>query len=368
MTYKSHFGGVAEHVRNISERLVARRHDVNVFATDPLGVLRREETLSGVKVKRFRSWAPGGAYYFSPALKKHLEETSDTFDVVHAHDYHALPALYASQTKKSNRLVFTSHYHGRGHTWFRNMLHIPYRMFGRTIFQNSDRIVCVSHHEKNLVERDFCVDDRKIVVIPNGIDLNEFRCLGKTEGDRKTILYVGRLEEYKGVQYLIGAVPKLDEDVAVEIVGTGSYKAQLLRLVDKLGLQTKVAFYEDLPRVELLQRYAKASLFVLLSRHEAYSIVVAEALASKTPCIVANQSALKEWIDDENCFGIDYPIDYEELAKMVERVMKRRVGTVTLPTWDCVVESLCKLYADVSGGVPFRLGSRGSWHVTSEKS
>jgi glycosyltransferase involved in cell wall biosynthesis len=97
--YYPYFGGVEEHARNISERL-AKEHDVSVFTTDSSRKLPREETLNSVKIKRFDCWAPNGAYYFSPQLRKYLREVSGDFDIVHAHNYACFPALYAAQAKK----------------------------------------------------------------------------------------------------------------------------------------------------------------------------------------------------------------------------------------------------------------------------
>jgi len=130
--YYPDIGGVEEHVRSISERL-AQKFEVSVFTTDPSGKLLKEEMINGVRVKRFRSWAPGEAYYFSAALKKHLAKHSDSFDIVHAHNYGALPALYAAQTKGKNKFVFTPHYIGGGGTFFRNLLHIPYKLISAKI-------------------------------------------------------------------------------------------------------------------------------------------------------------------------------------------------------------------------------------------
>jgi len=111
--YYPDIGGVEEHVKNISERL-AKKHDVTVFTTDPSRKLPKQETINGVKIRRFKSWAPNEAYYFSRELKKCLMEDSYSFDIMHAHSYHAFPALYAAQAKGSNKLVFTPHYHGEG--------------------------------------------------------------------------------------------------------------------------------------------------------------------------------------------------------------------------------------------------------------
>ena len=345
LTYGTHIGGVTEHVRNISERL-SRYHEVEVCATDPTGKMLGEKILNGIKVKRFKSWAPNGVYYFSGELKRYLMKNSDEYNVVHAHSYHAFPALYAAQSKGTNKLVFSPHYHGGGHTFFRSFLHIPYKFLGRKIFEKADKVVCVSNYEKSLIQSHFKIDDEKITITPNGVDLQEFKDLKKRRKDFRVILYVGRLEKYKGVDYLIKALPKLNNDIQLEIVGKGPYKKNLLKLMDKLRVMDRVNFYQNLPRIELLQRYADADLFVLLSKHEAFGISVAEALASKTPCIVVNTSALKEWVDNKNCFGINYPIDTKELAKLMNEVIGRDVRKMKLLDWNDVVSRLIKVYEE----------------------
>jgi glycosyltransferase involved in cell wall biosynthesis len=266
---------------------------------------------------------------------------------VHAHNYHAFPALYAAQAKGRNRLVFTPHYHGTGHTFLNSLLHIPYKALGKRILEKADRIICVSHHEKSLIARNFRIDEEKVVVIPNGVDLEEFKDLEKRKKDYRSILYVGRLEKYKGTAYLIRVMPKLGNNVVLEIVGKGSCKDSLVKLARKLGVDDRVKFFQDLSRNELLQKYADADVFVLLSKHEAYGISVAEALASRVPCIVANTSALKEWVDRKNSFGIDYPINLDELATLVNNVMGKDVGKLRIPDWNEITEKLVNLYEDL---------------------
>ena len=274
-------------------------------------------------------------------------KNSNNYDVVHAHSYHAFPALYAAQAKNRNKLVFTPHYHGTGHTFFRSMLHVPYKFLGKKIFEKADKIICVSKYEKSLVAKNFKVNDEKISIIPNGLNLEEFEGLQKEKKDYRAILYVGRLEKYKGVHCLIKALPMLNNDTVLEIVGKGPYKKSLVKLVRKLGLESRVNFHHNLPKEKLLQKYADADLFVSLSKHEAFGICVAEALASKTPCIVANTSALEEWIDNENCFGIDYPIDVDELGKLINEVIGREIGAVKLYAWDDTVRELSRIYEEI---------------------
>ena len=320
--YYPDIGGIEEHVRNISQEL-ARKHEVVVCTTDPSGKLPKEETIDQVKVKRFRSWAPNEAYFFSRGLRHYLNRNSNGFDIVHAHGYHAVPALYAANSKRKNKLFFTAHYHGTGHTRLRRLLHRPYRFVGKKIFEEADKVICVSKHERALILRDFKVNEAKVIVVPNGFNLKEYQGLHKGKKDFRAILCVGRLEQYKGAQYLIEALPKMDNDILLEIVGKGPYKETLVRLAKRLDVTNRVRFSQDLPRHSLLQKYVDADLFVLLSTHEAYGISVGEALCAGTPCLVANISALKEWIDDVNCFGVDYPINLDQLGDLMMDIIEK---------------------------------------------
>ena len=317
--------------------------EINVLTTNPSGVLAKEEVINNVNIKRFKSWAPNEAYYFSKDLRSYLKRFSSTFDVVHAHSYHAFPAYYAALSKSTNKLIFTPHYHGTGHTYFRKILHVPYRFLGKRIFEKADKIICVSNYERQLVTKHFRVEEDKILVVPNGFNLEEFKYVRKNT-KKRTLLYVGRLEKYKGVHHLIQALPRLDSDIDLEIVGKGPYRDNLLKMASKMGLEQRVKFLHDLSREELLQEYVGASLFTLLSQHEAYGICVGEALASGTPCLVANTSALSEWIDNKNCFGINQPINSDELANSILRIIGREVKDVKLPDWNEIVDKLAKLY------------------------
>lgn len=342
--YYPYIGGLETHVKEISERLSQRGFEIEILTTDPFGKLPSEDTINGLRVKRFKSWAPSEAYYISMDLKKYLKKNADKYDVVHAHGYHAFPALYAAQTKRQNKLVFTPHYHGKGHTFLRNLLHVPYKLIAKKLFYKADKIVCVSNYERNLILRNFKIKGEKVSVIPNGISREEFKNLKKEEKNGRVILCVARLEKYKGIDFLIKVLPKLENDIRLEIVGKGPEGNSLKTLVNSLRLSDRVTFYSDLSRKELLQKYANADLFALLSRYEAYGISVAEALCAGTPCVVANTSALSEWVDNKNCFGIDYPINVDKLANLIHDVIGKKVENIRIPDWDEVAEKLVHLY------------------------
>lgn len=333
-------GGVGVHVRNISERL-AREYEITVFTTDSSGVLPKEEEINGVLIRRFKCFSPNGAYHLSFEMLKELRRAQ--FDIVHGHNYHALP-LFFSRYAKKKKFIVTPHYHRHGATLFRDTLIKLYKPLGGQIFRDADRVIAVSDYERSLLVEDFGIANGKVTVIPNGVDIKEFRCLRKAERNHRTILCVARLEEFKGVQYAIQVLPLLEEDIRLEIVGKGTYKAKLVRLARELGVEERVDFYQDLRERDMINRYANADIFVLLSKYEAYSLAVAEALAAKLPCIVANTSALREWVDNQNCFGINYPISRGLLANLINKVMGKKVGDVRLWDWDEVVKQLEIVY------------------------
>ncbi len=345
--YFPSIGGVEQHVKNISERL-AKEHQVTVFATDPSGSLPKEEEINGVLVRRFGSFSPNNAYHISLGMLRELRKSE--FDVVHGHSYHAFP-LFFSRYARRKKFIVTAHYHGYGSTMIRDFLIRIYKPLGSKALREADRSIAVSSYEKDLLIKDFKIDGAKIVVIPSGINLADFKNLDKTTKNHKTILYVGRLEGYKGVQYVIEALPLVDKDTRLEIVGKGPYKESLIRLARELGVEARVDFSQDLRREELFHRYANADLFVILSKYEAFSTVVAEALAAKTPCIVAHTSALREWIDNENCFGIDYPISTDRLAGLIDKVIGKKIGHVKLWDWDEVAEKTLNLYQGINPGI-----------------
>jgi glycosyltransferase involved in cell wall biosynthesis len=340
--YYPSIGGIEEYIKNISERL-AKEHEVCVFTCDPTCRLPKQEKINSVLVERFKSFSPSDAYHISFQMAKELKKAE--FDIVHGHSYHALP-LYFSRNARGKKFIVNTYYHGHGHTPVRSVFIKFYKPFGSKILKSASRIIAISNYEKELLRRDFAIKEDKLSVIPPGIDLSEFGNLERICKKSKTILFIGRLERYKGVQHIIQMLPLLDKDFHLQIVGKGPYKANLVTLIDKLGLNDSVKFYQDLTRQELLKMYVGAGVFVTLSQHETFSIVVAEALAAKTPCIVANTSALIEWIDNKNCFGINYPVDGHELAELITSVIGRKVKKEKLWDWDEVAQSILKLYKE----------------------
>jgi glycosyltransferase involved in cell wall biosynthesis len=340
--------GVSEYIKNISKRL-AVHHEVTVFASRTSYELKRNEVVDGVKVERYQCFAPNSAFYFSFELPRKIAAAE--FDVIHAHGYHSFP-MHIAWLGKSRKFLVSPIFHGMGHTSFRNSLFHAFKPFGKKSLERADCILAASDYEKNLLCRYFGFKSERVVVIPRGVDFSEFKGLKRQKRDFKSVLFVGKLVKYKGVQHLIEALPKLEDDIVLEIVGKGPLRQYLEERAKKLGVFPRVRFYKDLTRKMLLQMYSNCDVFVLPSKYEAYSKVVAEALTVGTPCVVTNTSALTEWIDNESCFGIDTPDNIDQIAKEIHKVLglsstresaKKWIGKKIID-WNTVVERLETLY------------------------
>mgnify|MGYP003969917759 CR=1 FL=1 len=347
--YYPFIGGVETHVQSICEGLNDCGIKPTVLTTTPNDLLPRSEEINNVSILRFKGYSPNNSYHFSFDLLKYLSTHSNTFDIIHTHSYASITSLFASHTKNQNKLVFTPHYHGKGHTKFRNLLHKPYKYFGKAIFHKSEKIISVSKHERSLLINDFSISPDKVVVIPNGIQLTDFTNFEnrRKKTSENNILYVGRLEKYKNVDKIIATLPLLSDDVNLRIVGVGSEKANLYELARELKILGRVTFLNNVSRLELLEEYFFSDLFILLSSFEAYGITVAEALASQTPSIVLDSGALSEWIDGKNCFGLTPPIDTIHLSQLIGAVIGKRIDHVGSFTWTESINKHLEIYNEI---------------------
>lgn len=337
--YYPTIGGAETYVREISERLAKKGFNIEVITTDPSWKLSNSTVFNDVKITRFKSIAPNDGFFFSPQIWYYMKKHN--YDIVHVHSYHGLPALFAALAKKKQRLIFTPHYHGVA---IRQLLNRVYRFLGGEIFERAEKIVCVSQFELNQIKRDFDISASKLVCIPNGINYEDFKEVKRVKKDSKTILFVGHLEKYKGVQYIIKALPKLDR-INLEIIGKGPFEKELRILADDLDVNDRITWMNHVPRDELLVHYKSADVFVILSQLEAYGIVVAEALTSGTPSVVAKTSALSEFIDNRMCFGMNMPPSTNELAETILHAMSVEHSVYrgkSILDWDKVVDVLMR--------------------------
>lgn len=334
----------------ISKRL-ARDNDVYIYTTDPTGKLPKQEFIEGMNVLRFKSFAPNEAFYFSPQLYFALRKQN--CDILHVHSFHAFPSLIAYwAVKKFKKLIFTPHYHPVASTPLRNFMHTFYDRFQIQLFLKAYKTICVSGYEVNLINKKFNIPKEKLVNIPNGIDIESFRNSPDTRNkDIFQILYVGRLEKYKRIHWVLFSLKEIlnefsNKKIHFTIVGNGPFEKELKKIVNGLNLNAFVDFKSNLSRGELVEEYYKCNVFVMPSEYEAFSISTLEALSCGRPVIVTNVGFLSE-ISNGNGFTIESNSD---LTKRLSQIIENGNITVNFDSrkysWDEISKKISKVYGE----------------------
>lgn len=338
--YRPRDGGVETHVAALAERLVHRGHEVTVHTADAGPDVASETVREGVRVRRHRAFAPGGAFHVAPGITPAVRQSSA--DVVHAHNYHSLPLVFAAAGAGDAGFVATPHYHGGSASAFRDLLLVPYRLPGGWALRRADRVLAVSEWERRQLRDEFDVD---ACVVPNGLDAARFREAAPEDRDRPYLLSVGRLEPYKGVDDAIRALAVLD-DYDLLVAGAGPDRERLERIAGESGVADRVEFLGYVPDDRLPGLYAGAAAYVTLSAFESYGMTVAEALSAGTPCVVREAGALVDWTDREGSVGVE-TTEPETVATAIGEAVGRRVEASGVPTWDEVCDRVESEYRNV---------------------
>jgi 1,4-alpha-glucan branching enzyme len=133
---------------------------------------------------------------------------------------------------------------------------------------------------KNLQEA-FSLNEKKIELIPLGIELKVTNSATSQKlSQNLQVLYVGRLEKYKGIDTLLEALSILKQEaVELIIVGRGSYELELVKLAKALCVEKRVTFCGHVSDVDLDKIYKKSDVLVLPSLFESFGLTMAEAVS-----------------------------------------------------------------------------------------
>ncbi len=346
--YAPTIGGVERHVAAIAGRVSAMGHDVEVLTQTAEG-WPGIDVVDGILVRRARAVNGSSAFGLPPGVFTHVARHGSSFDVVHAHGYHALPALSALLVRGA-RVVFTPHYHGEGHTGLARLLHVPYRPLGRALFHRADAVICVSASERRLVERDVPGVRTRVTVIPNGVDVAAIRAAEPRPTDGPLLVAFGRLEPYKQLDRLIDAVAHLSPSWRLAIAGEGPARAQLTEHVDALGLAGRVEILGRVSDDELRSLLTASTVVASLSRHEAYGLTLVEGLAAGAAAVASDIPAHREVLEGQaNTSLVDVDAAPEGVAAAIlERAAAGRPNGVpeTVVDWNDVAQRTLSVYVD----------------------
>ncbi len=199
------------------------------------------------------------------------------------------------------------------------------------LFRFGDCFLSISDYSHNNLIR-FGAPKKRILYHPVGIDLNKFLFKGSLTNNAFSppvkILTVARLAEEKGLQHGIQAIRKLLREkpgLAVEyrIVGDGTLKTSLEKLVKDYGLNKTILFLGGMTQKDVIQEMQKAHIFLLPSIQEALPVVLMEALAVGLPAIATNVGSVSQIIKDNKSGFIVEKNDVNALADKLLFLIER---------------------------------------------
>lgn len=352
-----YYGGIESHVVEISKRLVKQGVNIRILTSSTECRRPSEKTIEGIEVRTFPALAPSETYYFSMPLLQALRRENS--EIIHCHGYQSFPTLAAVATKRSaQKLVITLH-SAWPSSFITRLLHFPYRVIVNNMVKKANKIICVSNFERERFRRYLNNSEDKFCVIENGVDPKEFNVkknsLDTVPNNVRIILSVARLEKYKGQNHLIKGFARLglsgNPNLKLVLVGSGPYKRKLVKLVNQLQIEKDVIFLEKLDREEILALYQKCELFVHLSRYEAYSVSITEAIANGKPVIVSMVPSLTDLVRKGLATGISYPPCPKEVAQKMREILndskKFAPKKFRIYTWDEVTERVRQIYSEL---------------------
>jgi glycogen(starch) synthase len=337
-------GGLARHVRKLSEQLVFHGVDVHVLSRGDES-MPAEEDVDGVQVHRVREPRRPRDLGEFVTWVEHMNadmlaagvELGDRFDfdVVHGHDWLVAGAGDHLARRFRCPLVVTIHAteYGRHQGWVDKHPQSYIHGVERWMANRADRVITCSHYMREHVSDIYDLEEARVRVIPNGIDPLDLQPVDDLDRlrarfaapDERLIVLVGRLVYEKGFQLALEALPGLVErlgNVRFLVAGSGTHEAELRRQAAELGLEEHGTFLGWIGDDVLHSLYRIADLCVVPSLYEPFGLVALEAMASGCPCIVADTGGLREIVPDDDRVGLRFNGgDAEHLELMVERLL-----------------------------------------------
>jgi len=233
----------------------------------------------------------------------------------------------------------------------------------RKYYLNCDKTTVISNFLKNELLKHFEMDEKKISVIPNGIDPKFFKFSEKkrnkfrdeNEINNFFIFSAGRLVREKGFQNLIRAISLLKEyNISLGIAGTGYFKEYLIKLAKKLEVDLRPHGF--LVGNDLVDAYCGSDLFVTPSIfHEPFGIVNIEAMSCERPVLASNVGGIPDIIKDNENGLLFNSLDVKDLSEKIrilieDKKFRKGLGKSGRKTvlqkydWDKLIDSWISLY------------------------
>ncbi|OGN96144.1 MAG: hypothetical protein A2Y89_03805 [Chloroflexi bacterium RBG_13_51_18] len=335
------YGGPPRNAYGLCRELAKRGHEVTVFTTDALDgrnrVKEKVETTVGIEIRRFRNLNNYVAFrhriFLSPGMIGAIRKNLKNYDVVHLNEFRTLQNLLAHRYARQNDVPYIVQARGSlvnvlAKQRLKSLFDV---MGGRALLRDASRLIALAPLEV-VQYMSYGVDEGKIDIIPNGIDLAEYHNLPSKgsfrekhglDAKHKVILFLGRLHKIKGIDLLINAFSGLAgdfSDARLVIAGPDDgYLPSLHYLVGELKLEEKVIFTGPVYDEQKLAAYVDADVYALTSSYEVFGISIFEALACGTPVVVTDRCGIADIIRDKA--GLVAPYEAAPLKEALRQML-----------------------------------------------
>lgn len=386
-------GGMNVYIRELSRELGRQGICVDIFTRLAAPMESRIDAAIGENV-RLINLAAGPLQPISPDEQyEHLSEFTANlmafatrenlrYDIVYSHYW--LSGWVAVKLKEAWGIRFAHMFHTLGHMKKRIEVkdYQPDRriMTEISILQWADRIIAATPAEQAQLRWLYRARRRQIVVIPPGVNTEQFNQAVSSEAARETLglplennllLFVGRIEALKAVDTILEALhvlrdkaPSLLRNLHFMIIGGDPISGrdqEMKRLQDlsvKLGIDQLVSFVGAKEQEELPLYYAAAAAVIMPSDYESFGMVALEAMSSGTPVIASQVGGLQFLVRDQET-GFHIPArEPISLAECIIELLKDRSRTEDMGiaasriaqeyAWSGIAQRLLTVFEDVA--------------------
>lgn len=306
------YGGAGVHVQYLSRELAKLIPvEVRCFGDQQFSEGNLQATGFGLDTSAYT--APKPLHSVFGALQRNLDFNTANIDasVVHCHTWYAHFGGILAKLNYGIPLVITVHSLEPLRPWKREQLGGGYDFtcwLERSALEMADAVIAVSKETKHDVERHFSVDPRKMHVIYNGIDLDEYQPVKSQvvlerhgiDPAKPYILFVGRITRQKGIVHLVNAIKFLNPGFQVVLCAgapdTPEIAAEMKSAVaEAQKLREGVIWIEQMVDVAAkVELYSHAAVFVCPSIYEPFGIINLEAMACGTAVVASAVGGIKE--------------------------------------------------------------------------
>ena len=340
LSYRSHpySGGQGIYIKHLSRALSKLGNDVSVISGPPypdlddsvrlikipsLDLFASEDRLREFKLRYllnpldFYEWISvmtGGfpePYTFGKRLLKYLESSSPDFDVLLDNQSLCSSLL---QIQKLYPLAVTIHHPiTKDHklemesakNWKEKLSSIRWHNFlpmQKRVAPNLNQIICVSGPSKQDIVNEFQVDQNKIEIILNGIDVEKFVPNEKVVNEGYRLITTASADiPLKGLKYLIKALPGIIENfpaTSLDVIGKSPTDSKIRQLIGELGLEEKIQFHSGISAEEIVDLYHASTVAVIPSLYEGFGFGAGEAMSCGVPLISTHSGGLRDVVED----------------------------------------------------------------------